>query len=373
MRTIFFILRKEFRQIFRHRVMLPMIFLMPIVQLLILSNAADFEVRNIYLHVVDRDLSPASRRLTGQFAASRHFVLTQTSFSAELGFRDLEANDADLVLEIPADFEKKLLRENEASLHLNVNAINATKAGLGQAYASAIIRDFNNNLRMEWLGLPDRQNPGRFDITHSFWFNPDLNYKAFMVPGILVMLVTLVGLFLAGINIVKEKEIGTIEQINVTPIHKSQFIVGKLLPFWIIANIELAMGLAFGKLVFHIPIAGSLWVVFGFAAIYLLVVLGMGLLISTVTETQQQSMFIAYFVLVVFIMMSGLFTPIESMPGWAQKVTWFNPIAYFVEVMRMVLLKGSGWFEIRQHVYAMLAMALAINTLAVLNYRKVGA
>jgi len=371
MRTILFLLRKEFRQIFRHRVMVPMIFIMPIVQLLILSNAADFEVRNIYLHVIDRDQSGASRQLVGKFAASPHFILVDASLSRLNAQYNLASDKADIVLEIPAFFEKSLLRENEATLHLSANAINATKAGLGQAYAQAIIQHFNNNLRKEWLGLPERQTPGRLDITHSFWFNPALSYKAFMVPGILVMLVTLVGMFLSGINVVKEKEIGTIEQINVTPIHKTQFIIGKLLPFWIIANLELGMGLMFGKLVFHIPTVGSLWVVFGFAALYLLAVLGLGLLISTITETQQQAMLIAYFFLVVFIMMSGLFTLIENMPEWAQRITWFNPVAYFIEVMRMVLLNGSGWYEIRYHLLAISGLALGINALAVLNYRKV--
>lgn len=371
MRTIFFILRKEFRQIFRHRVMLPMIFLMPIVQLLILSNAADFEVRNIYLHVVDRDLSPASRRLIGQFAASKYFVLTQTSFSAELGLRDLEANDADLVLEIPADFEKKLLRENEASLHLNVNAINATKAGLGQAYASAIIRDFNNNLRMEWLDMPDRQNPGRFDITHSFWFNPDLNYKAFMVPGILVMLVTLVGLFLAGINVVKEKEIGTIEQINVTPIRKYHFILAKLIPFWVIGMFVFTLGLlGVARLVYGIVPVGSLLTLYAFLAVYLVAMLGVGLIISTYSATQQQSMSLAFFFMMIFILMGGLFTPVDSMPEWAQWIARANPVAYFIEVVRLVVLKGSSFYDIRGHFLVITGMAVFFNVWAVWNYRK---
>ena len=171
----------------------------------------------------------------------------------------------------------------------------------------------------------------------------------------------------------KEKEIGTIEQINVSPIKKHQFIIGKLLPFWIIANVELAFGLLVGKLVFDIPIVGSLGLVFAFSALYLLVVLGIGLLISTITETQQQAMFISWFFLVIFILMSGLFTPIESMPEWAQKLTLFNPIAYFVDVMRLVLLKGSGLWEIRNHMLMMLVIALVINSLAVLNYRKTAA
>jgi ABC-2 type transport system permease protein len=369
MRTILYIVRKEFMQIFRHRIMVPLIFLMPIVQLLILANAADYEVRNISLHLIDNDLSSASQRLSGKFNASRHFNVVRTSFSSKEGLRDLETNTADLFIEIPANFERDLIKEGEAVIHITINAINGVKAGLGNAYANAIIQDFGAGIRAEWLSLPVASQPG-LAVEFSNWFNPELEYDTFMVPGILVMLVTLVGMFLSGMNIVKEKEIGTIEQINVTPIRKSQFIAGKFLPFWIIGLVELAFGLLVGKLVFDIPMEGSLALVFGFAAIYLLVVLGIGLLISTFTETQQQAMFIAWFFLVVFILMSGLFTPIESMPLWAQKLTLLNPIAYFVDVMRLVLLKGSGFWEISRHFTVMLVYGLAINALAVLNYRK---
>ena len=147
-------------------------------------------------------------------------------------------------------------------------------------------------------------------------------------------------------------------------------MVGKLLPFWIIANVELAIGLIVGKLVFDIPMVGSLGLIFGFSSIYLLLVLGMGLFISTVTDTQQQAMFVAWFLLIVFILLSGLFTPIESMPGWAQDLTRINPIAYFVEMMRMVLMKGSDFADVRSQFQIILGLALAVNLLAILNYRK---
>ncbi len=368
MRTVLFIVRKEFVQIFRHKVMLPLIFLMPIIQLVILAHAADYEVRNINLHIVDHDLSQYSRRLAGKFQASGNFILTGSSFSSQAAFDEIQKGDADLFLDIPAGFQRSLLRESRAGLQLSVDAVNGVKAGLANAYATAIIQDFNEEVRSELAG-PGAGKPS-LAIASSNWFNPELNYFTFMVPGILVLLVTLVGMFLSGMNIVKEKEIGTIEQINVTPIRKYQFIIGKLLPFWIIANAELAIGLTVGWLIFDIPFVGSLWLVFGFAAIYLLVVLGMGLFISTVTETQQQAMFIAWFFLIIFILMSGLFTPIESMPPWAQQITKFNPVAYFVEVMRMVLLKGSGLMDIKRHILVMGGYALAVNGLAVWNYRK---
>lgn len=370
MRTIHFLLRKEFLQIFRHKVMLPLIFVMPIVQLLILANAADYEVKNINLHVIDHDLSESSRRLIGLFEASRHFNLVNRSFATQAGFQDLESDAADLFIEIPPRFEYQLAREDQTSVQVTINAINGVKAGIANGYTQSIIRNFNQDLRVEWLDLPPGALEPAIKVTFSNWFNPSLDYDTFMVPGILVMLVTLVGMFLSGMNIVKEKEIGTIEQINVSPIKKHQFIIGKLLPFWIIANVELAIGLVVGKLVFDIPMVGSLWLVFGFSALYLLVVLGIGLLVSTITDTQQQAMFISWFFLVIFILMSGLFTPIESMPGWAQELTRLNPIAYFVEVMRLVLLKGSGLWEIRHHFFILGGYALVINGLAVLNYRK---
>lgn len=370
MRTILFIVRKEFLQIFRHKVMLPLIFLMPVIQLVILAHAADFEVKNINLFIVDHDMSQASRQLIGKFQASRNFNIVGYSFSSRQAFDEIQRGEADLFLEMPPHFQRDLVRNNKAGLQLSVNAINGVQAGLANAYANAIIQDFNRQFRTEWATSSGAPALGGLSVTYSNWFNPELNYQTFMVPGILVLLVTLIGMFLSGMNIVKEKEIGTIEQINVTPIRKHQFIIGKLLPFWIIALVELSIGLVVGWLIFDIPFVGSLWLIFGFAALYLLVVLGAGLLVSTITETQQQAMFVSWFFLIIFILMSGLFTPIESMPSWAQAITRFNPVAYFVDVMRMVLLKGSSLMDIRNHVVVMLTAALAVNALAVMNYRK---
>ena len=371
MRTIAFILRKEFVQIFRHRVMLPLIFLMPIIQLLILANAASYEVYNITLHVVDKDLSAASRRLTNKISGIALFLTWSTPpFPLRRLLKIWRPTAPIFSWKFRVILNGISHKDREASVNLTINAINGMKAGIANGYANAIIQDFAGNIRSEWMGIPAGSLSLPLSVTYSNWFNPELNYYTFMVPGILVMLVTLVGMFLAGMNIVKEKEIGTIEQINVTPIRKYQFIIGKLLPFWIIGNVELALGLFIGVLVFSIPIEGSLLLVFAFATVYLLVVLGLGLFISTFTETQQQAMFISWFLLVIFILMSGLFTPIESMPGWAQKMTLFNPIAYFVDVMRLVLLKGSGFWEIKRHFVSLGVFALVINTLAVINYRK---
>jgi ABC-2 type transport system permease protein len=209
------------------------------------------------------------------------------------------------------------------------------------------------------------------DISYSFWYNPELNYQVFMLPGILVILVTIIGMFLPALNLVREKEIGTIEQINVSPIKKYQFIAGKLVPFLIIGLFELSFGLAFGKLVYAIPLEGNLLLLFGFASVYLMAALGMGLFISASSSNQQQVMFMSFFFLLTFILMSGIFTPVESMPHWASWVNIVNPFAYFMKVIRMVLLKGSTFADIRHEFFSMLLFAAGILSLAVWRYRKI--
>jgi len=197
-----------------------------------------------------------------------------------------------------------------------------------------------------------------------------MNYKVFMVPGILVMLVTMIGSTFASNNIVREKEMGTIEQINVSPIKKYQFILGKLIPFWMLAISVLTIGLLIARFVYGIVPVGHYYTIYIFAAIYLLAVLGLGLLLSTYAQTQQQSMLVSFFVTMIFNLMSGLYTPIESMPGWAQIITRFNPVSYFIEVMRMVMLKGSGLADILPQIFAILGFAVFFNGWAILNYSK---
>ena len=208
------------------------------------------------------------------------------------------------------------------------------------------------------------------EIKSAYWFNAELNYKFYMAPGILVVLITVVGMLLGGMNLVREKELGTIEQINVTPIKKWQFIAGKLLPFLFIGLFDLAFGLLVAKLAFNIPIQGSLVLLFSLAAVYLILVLSWGLFISTISDTQQQATFVSFFSLIVFILMSGLFTPVESMPQWAQNLDYINPLFYFVKIMRSVLIKGSNFIDILNEFVALSAFAISMFSLAIFRYRK---
>ena len=371
MRTVLFIIQKEFIQVFRNRMMMPIIFVVPLVQLIILVHAATFEMKNIRMSVVDLDMSYSSRQMISKFKGSPFFVISHSSFSYREAEDKMKKGAVDVIITIPTGFEKKLVKENKSKVQLVINAINGSTAGLINAYSTMIILDFNKTILVEWMNPSLLSASKNIEITSSFWYNPKLNYKTYMVPGILVLLVTIIGLLLSGMNIVREKEIGTIEQINVTPVGKLQFIAGKLIPFWIIALFELAFGLIVGKLLFNIPIIGSIWLIFLSAAVYLLVILGFGLLISTGTNTQQQAMLVSFFFMVICILMSGLFTSIESMPQWAQMLDKLNPIAYFIRIMRMVMLKGSGFRDISISFYSLAIYSVFSISLAVWRYRKV--
>lgn len=366
-----FIIQKEFIQVFRNRTMLPIIFLVPLVQMLILVYAATMELKQINFVVVDGDLSATSRKLVNRFEGSPFFHLKGFTFSVEEAEDAMEKGMADLIINIPAGFEKDIFRENSGEVQFLVNAINAAAAGLVSAYSGYTLNSFNRDLAEDNIHHSSPVRLKTIDVKTRYWYNPELNYKIFMLPGILVILVTIIGMFLSALNIVREKEMGTIEQINVTPIRKHHFIIGKMIPFWIIALFELAFGLALGRILFNLPIEGSLGVLFGFAAVYLLVAMGMGLLVSTSANTQQQVMFLIFFFMLTFIMMSGIFTPVESMPEWASWVNLINPFAYFMRVIRMVLLKGSDFADISREFFSLLALGILLLSLAVWRYRKV--
>ena len=371
MRILRFLLQKEFKQIFRNKALLPMIFAMPILQLLIMPLAADYEVKNINISVVDHNHTSTATALTNKIIASGYFKLVEFGNSYSNAYKGLETDETDLILEIPPQFEKELLAENNAELFIAVNAINGTKANVGAAYLQQIIRQFNQSIRLEMMANNQAIAIPQINISTANWFNPDLNYRYFMVPGILVVLVTMVGAYMCALNIVKEKELGTIEQINVTPIKKYQFILGKLIPFWVIGVFIFSIGLfvvSYG--VYGIVSQGSLLLLYSYMFLYLIALLGLGLLVSTYADTQQQAMSIAFFFMMIFMLMSGLFTPIDSMPTWSKTIALSNPVTYFIEVTRMIILKGSTFSDIKTHFAVIFGFAVLFNGWAILNYKK---
>jgi ABC-2 type transport system permease protein len=369
MNRLFVIIQKEFRQIRRNPAVIRLILVMPVMQLILLPHAADYEIKNINLHVNDYDRSTLSRRMIDEISASGYFRLTGYGTDRKEALQAIERDRADLVLTIPAHFERTLVREDAAPLMLEVNAINGVKAGLGGAYMNRLLRDLNNDIRLEWTGYDPMNAPG-LRTTHIFRYNATMEYTLFMVPGILVLLLTLVGMNLTAINLVREREIGTIEQVNVSPIRKHQFILGKLIPQFLLGMLALTMGLTIARIMYGITPAGGYGPIYLFAMVYMLAVLGIGMIVSNQAATQQQAMLVSFFIMMIFVLMSGLYTSIDSMPEWAKWITRLNPVTYFIEVMRRVVLKGAGVADIAREFRIMGVFATASITIAIVGYHK---
>ncbi|MBL0738423.1 ABC transporter permease [Flavobacterium sp. GN10] len=372
MKVLGFILQKEFRQIFRDKTILAMMFFVPIFQLIILPLAANFEVKSVNIVYVDHDHSSYSQKLINKIGSSGYFHIVGAPASYLEGLKFIERADADLILEIPSGFERNLVREGSQKVNIAADAINGTKSNIGNAYLNVVLADFSNDLDIRFKLTPQSASaaPSLITLTSTNWYNPRAEYKYYMVPGILVLLLTLIGGFITALNIVKEKEIGTIEQINVTPIQKWQFILGKLIPFWIVGMTVFTVGLIVMYLIYGIYPLGSFAVLYLFAGVYLTALLGLGLLISTFADTQLQAMFIAFFFMMIFMLMSGFFTSTDSMPNWARTISEFTPVTHFIKVVRLIVLKGSGLQEVGRELLYLLIFAVVLNSLAIYNYRK---
>lgn len=370
MRTILYLIRKEFLQIFRNKFISKAIFGVPIIQMLILVPAVTFEVKNVNLCVIDNDFSTESRGLVDKLTGSTFFRVKYSTWSEKKANDLLHSGKCLMVLNIPSGFGKDISSGKPSKLLATVDALNAATAQLSWAYLNGVIGDYNSKIITGNTGMMQLQAIPRINITNRFWYNEMLNYKYYMLPGILVILVTAIGFLLAGLNMVREKETGTIEQINVTPVRKYQFILSKMVPFLIIGLIDLALGLLIGKLTFNIPFEGSIMLLFLGSTIFLIAVLGLALFISTLSGTQQQYMFSAFFVMIIFILMSGIFTPFESMPQWAQKFDLINPVAYLIKFNRMVMLKGSTIHDTARELISLSVIAILFTWFAVNRYRK---
>jgi len=368
MRLLLVLLRKEFAQILRDRFMLRQMFLMPVIQLLVLSSAATFEVKSASVYVVDRDRTASSRGLVQRLQSSGRFHVRGASPSMAQADDALLARRVGMILSIPADFERDLARGAGAAIQLVMNAEDGASAGVTHAYAAQITRAYGSELAAR--SAATHRPAVSIDVRERGWYNPALDYRDYMVPGILVQLVTLIGTLLTAMNIVREKELGTLEQLSVTPLPRTTFIAGKLLPLWIIALVELALGLIVARFIFDVPMVGSVWLIFLAAGIYLVAALGIGLMVSTLAHTQQQAMFVTFFIVMIYLLMSGLFTPVRSMPDWAQWLSEANPVKHFIEVMRAVMLKGAGIGEVARQLAILLALGGVVLTLAIRQQRK---
>jgi ABC-2 type transport system permease protein len=343
---------------------------MPLMMMLVLPWAANQSIKGLKLSVVDNDRSTFSEQLVHKVTSSGYFTLTDVSPTYSVAMKSIDAGIADIIFEIENDFEKNMIRENAGRVMISANSVNGMKGGIGAQYLSSILNDYARELATENNFQLSTFNFQLFSVYPQYKFNPHLDYKVFMVPALMVMLLTMIAGFLPALNIVSEKEIGTIEQMNVSPVKRPVFVLAKLIPYWIIGYIVLSLCMLLGIVVYGLYPVGSIFTIYLFAGIYILVVSGFGLLISNYSNTMQQAMFVMFFFVLVFILMSGLFTPVNSMPGWAQKITIFNPLKYFMQVMRLVYLKGSAFREMIPQFLALCGFAIGFNVWAVMSYKK---
>ncbi|MDR0510194.1 MAG: ABC transporter permease [Rikenellaceae bacterium] len=366
-----FLIEKEFKLILRNPILPRLIFIMPVVLLVILPNAANYEVRNINLVVVDNDHSSYSARLVAKSASSGYFRLVASEASYEQALeRQVERGRADVALEIPQGFERDLVRQGSARVLISANTVNATKGALGSSYLASVTADVTREINLERGAEAFASQTPTIDVATRNRYNQDMDYRAFMVPALMMMLMTLLCGMMPAVSIVGEKETGTIEQINVTPVTKFKFILAKLIPFWTIGYIVLTVALFLSLLLYGLWPESSLLTLYAGATVFIVVISGMGLLVSNSSSNMQQAMFVTIFFLVIFMLMSGFFTPVTSMPEWAQWVTVFNPQRYFAEIMRMVYIKGSSIADLWRDFLALGLFAVVLNGLAIISYRK---
>lgn len=347
-----YLIEKEFKQLFRNTFLPKLILLFPCMLLIVFPWAATLEIENINLAVVDQDHSQTSQRLIRQIEASDYFRLKYTTDSYEEAFRMIEKNQVDIILQIPRHFEKDQINGIPAEVQISANAVNGMKGSMGSSYLSQIINRQSDAASVRYL------------------FNQHLDYKHFMVPALMTMMLFLICGFLPALNIVSEKENGTIEQINVTPVSKVVFTVAKLIPYWIIGFFVLSIAMLLAWLIYGIVPAGAISTIYLGAGIFIFLVSGVGITISNYSNTLQQAMFVTFFFVLIMLLMSGLFTPVTSMPAWAQGVATINPLKYFVEFIRMVYLKGSSLAEVASRLEVLLGFGLLFNGWAVWSYRK---
>lgn len=362
-----YLLEKEFKQILRNKFLPKLIIMFPLLMMLLIPYTANMEVKKLKVCVVDNDHSSYSSRLVNKIENTPNVSIVASVGNYDLAMNYIKENDADIIITIPNDFEKDILNKTPSKLFLSANAVNAVKGGLGTSYLLNIIQSFIKEVMAD-IGVISSNSI--IEVSTMSMFNPKLDYKLLMVPALMVMLLTILTGFLPALNIVSEKEIGTIEQINVTPVKRSVFILAKLIPYWIIGFIVLTNAVILAWLIYGITPVGSLLTFYTLSILYVFVVSGMGLLISNYSKTMQQAMFLMYFFLILLILMSGLFTPIDSMPKWAQLITQVNPMKYFVEIMRMVYMKGTSVFYLKDRIFILILFALILNTWAILSYKK---
>jgi ABC-2 type transport system permease protein len=364
---------KEFIQVFRDKRTRILLFVPPIVQMLIFGYAATYEIHHVATVILDLDHSQESRELVSRFTSSPYFdVQHQLTDSRQVG--DLiDRGQATVALQINPGFAEDLRKGQTAPLQVIVDATNSNTALIASGYVNQIALGFAKDYQVDRI---NRISPHLSERTPNIqleqrpWYNPDLRSRWFFVPGIVGSLTLVLVVNLTAFAVVRERELGTLEQIMVTPIRPAEFILGKTLPFFLIGLLDVSLIAVVGTFWFQVPFRGQLWVLFTGAILFLLCMLGVGLLISTVSATQQQALVTSFFFIMPAVTFSGFGFPISTMPQWLQYLTYASPLRYFLVVLRGTYLKGVGMDILWPEMSAMLALGLGLLTLAVLRFHK---
>jgi ABC-2 type transport system permease protein len=372
MRRIYHIVVKEFLQIRRDKKMLVVSIVVPVVQLILLGYAATMDVKNIPMLLVDMDKSSISREFISQFSNSGYFVIhEQVNSPAEID-KYIENGEVWIAVVIPSTFSKNVMAGRQTAVQLIADGSDANSANIGIGYASQIIATYSRRImgNIE-TQLRSRVAFPRINTEIRVWYNPELKSRNFMVPGVLALILMVITLMLTSLGIVKEKEIGTLEQLMVTPIKPYQLIIGKLLPFVIIATIDILLVISVAYWWFGVALRGSFFLLLGLSGLFILTTLGLGLFVSTVSKTQQQAMMTAmFFIFLPLMFFSGFAFPIENMPRIIQYVSYLLPLRYYLVIVRGLFLKGVGITELWTQAAALLAFGALILTLSVLRFKK---
>jgi ABC-2 type transport system permease protein len=372
MKSVLHLVRKELRQVFRDPNMLRVIFVVPLMQLFVLGYAVTFEVKNLGMIVIDRDGTSASRSLVDRFANNEHFIVRRIGDPGSGIERYLRRGAAVFALVIPNDFGRDLESGKSPRIDLLLDGTNSNTAGIALGYSNRIFYRFVRD-RID-LGLARApsimRNVRLIEPETRVWYNPELKSVYFMVPAIVTILLLIITMLLTGLAIVKERELGTLEQLLVTPLRPWQIIAGKTIPFAILGLGDMAFTTTIAVLWFKIPVVGNIGLLGLLALAFIITTLGLGVLISTLAGTQQQALFITWFFLQMFILLSGIFYPIENMPRAVQMITLVDPVRYFVVIIRELFLKGAGLSVLWPELRALLIIGISVFTFAVLRFQK---
>ncbi|MBQ8047964.1 MAG: ABC transporter permease [Prevotella sp.] len=353
--TLKYLIQKEFLQMRRNSFMPKIIFVFPIMIMCVMPWVMNMEVKNIVVDVVDNDRSSLSQQLVHRIEANRYFVFNGQKGSYSESMDDIVKSRADVIVEIPKYYGRQREAGQQPQILIAANAVNGTKGSMGAAYMSSLVAD---------LGL------GEAMVKPFFLYNPHQNYKVFMIPALMGILLMMLCGFLPALNIVGEKEAGTIEQINVTPVSKWTFILAKLIPYWLIALVVLTVCFVLSWAVYGITCQGPLLLVYLVSVLMALFFSSLGLIVSNYSETMQQAMLVMWFFVVCLMLLSGLFTPVRSMPSWAYLTTYVNPMHYYIDAMRTVFVRGGTFQSIAHQVMALGAFAVFFAVWAVFSYKK---